>query len=299
MVKRLSLVLLLLAAFAPRVSSSAEGALSVQIQPPEVQQGRTSLIRVAADPDVTAVEVTFAGKQFPLYRSVDGDWVGFLAADMTSERGTFPVQIVTWNGDHANPPQTEEFNVIWGAFLYQDIALPNSLVPLLDPELNQSENLKLTRIYSRYTPQKLWTGNLQPPVAGPMISEFGGIRSYNNGALEGRHTGTDFRAGLGEPVGAAGAGRVVFANYLPVRGNHIVIDHGMGVLTGYSHLSEIYVVPGQRVLAGDVIGAVGSTGRTQGAHSHFEVAVNGSWVDPVQFLQLQIPDAAPAVATAG
>jgi murein DD-endopeptidase MepM/ murein hydrolase activator NlpD len=270
----------------------AQTALFVQMSPREVQQGRTSLLRVTANSDVTRMEVVFDGNQFPLYRSVDGDWIGFLPASMTAERGTTDVSILAWRENDSIPTtQVETLDIVWGSFFYQDIVIEGSLARLLDPALNQQEEDTLQRVYSRYTPEKLWTGGLLAPVPGPMISEFGGIRNYNNGVLESRHTGSDFRAGLGEPTMAAGNGRVVFVATLPIHGNHVVIDHGIGVLTGYSHLSEVYVVPGQRVLAGDVIGAVGSTGRTQGAHAHFEVVVNGVWVDPPQFMSLQIPDA--------
>jgi murein DD-endopeptidase MepM/ murein hydrolase activator NlpD len=238
------------------------------------------------------VEVLFDGRQIPLYRSVEGDWVGLLPAGLEMQRGENPVNILTWRGEEASPPQAERINIVWGSFLYQDIAVPNALAPLLDPTLNEQEQDTVLAAYRRFTPQKWWTGAFLPPVPGAVISEFGGIRNYNSGVLESRHTGTDYRAGLGEPTSAAGDGRVVFANFTQIRGNHIIIDHGVGVMTGYSHLSEVYVVPGQRVLAGDIIGAVGATGRTQGAHMHFEVVVNGAWVDPVQFLTLPIPEEA-------
>jgi murein DD-endopeptidase MepM/ murein hydrolase activator NlpD len=300
LLKRFILPLIVLLIIASIMShpmrSQAQGLLIVQFQPAELQQGRTALIRVAGTPDLTRVEAVLNGERFPLYRSIDGDWVGFFPAGMNAERGAFNVAFDSWRGDEANPSQTEIMNVVWGGFLYQDIVLPNALTPLLDPALNDWENDTLERVYSRYTPEKLWEGDLMLPVPGPQISEFGGIRNYNNGVLEGRHTGTDYRAGVGEPVSVAGHGRVVYANFLPVHGNHIVVDHGIGVLTGYSHLSEIFVVPGQRVLAGDVIGLVGATGRVQGAHLHFEITVNGYWVDPPQFMTINIPEAAPVRA---
>lgn len=276
----------------PTLNTQAQTAVFVQISPPEIQQGRTAVIRILAGDEITRVEVLFDGRQFPLYRSVEGDWVGFLPAGLEMERGENPVNVLTWHGSEANPPQVERINIVWGSFLYQDIAISNELAPLLDPTLNNQELSTVMSAYSRFTPQKWWTGALTPPVPGAQISEFGGIRSYNNGVLESRHTGMDFRAGLGEPIHASGDGRVVFANFTQIRGNHVIIDHGVGVMTGYSHMSEIYVVPGQRILAGDVIGAVGSTGRTQGAHMHFEVVVNGAWVDPLQFLSLTVPEEA-------
>ena len=270
--------------------SHAEGLLLVRILPAEVQQGRTALLRVAAPPEVTRVEAVFSSHQFPLYRSVDGDWVGLLATDIYTDRGAFPVEILSWIEDVPYSTQVESINVIWGSFLYQNIHISNNLVPLLDPALNEQEFETLQRVYNRLTPEKLWRGAFQPPVPGVQISEFGGIRDYNDGLLAGRHTGIDYRAGLGEPVHAAANGRVVFAQHTPIHGNHVIIDHGIGVLTGYSHMDELYVVPGQRILQGDVLGSVGATGRVEGAHFHFELTVNGFWIDPTQFMGLSIPE---------
>jgi len=74
-----------------------------------------------------------------------------------------------------------------------------------------------------------------------------------------------------------------------VRGNATMIDHGWGVYTGYYHQKEIYVQVGDRVQAGQLIGLVGSTGRSQGPHLHFEVWVNGVQVDPLDWLSQTFP----------
>lgn len=291
------LVAILLGPMATR--SDAQGLLLVQLTPVELQQGRTSVIRVTAPPDITRIEILFDGVQTPLYRTSQGDWGGFVAADMDSARGETPLQVLSWQGDEPRPPQSELVNVVWGAFLFQDIQISGALEALLDPQLNADEENTLLRIFRRYTPQKLWTGPFAVPVPGQEISEFGGIRNFNNGVLEGRHTGVDFRAGTGELALAAADGRVVFAGFLPIRGNHVVVEHGIGVFTGYSHLSEIMVVPGQRILQGDTLGLVGATGRVQGAHMHFEVSVNGSWVDPLQFMSLPAPEQGAARSVGG
>lgn len=296
----LIILLIMVVCIYPQRSGTAQvTTLFVQMSPVDIQQGRTALIRVVAPDNVTRVQILFQGRIAPLYRSAEGDWVGFVVADMNGETGEQnPVQVYSWTGEVANAPQTENIIVRYGGFLTQEFSIPNSQAPLLDPALNQEEINRLIRIYSRRTPEKLWTTFMQP-VPGEQSSEFGGIRSYNNGLLRNaRHTGIDFRAGTGESVMAAAAGRIVFASTLPIRGNHVIIDHGWGVLTGYSHLSEIYVVPGQLVLEGAIIGAVGTTGRSQGAHLHFEMAVNGLWVDAAQFMTLNVPPPALQLAEA-
>lgn len=297
---KVAIFLLILVMIGIAAPAQAQVNLLIQIQPKEIQQGRTGIIRVVAPGDTTRMQVLFDGRVYPMYATNEGDWVGFLVVDMNATRGAdLPVDVYTWQGETANSPQRETVSIVWGSFDYQNIAIPYEQQDLLNADTNRQDFNTLVQVYSRRTEQKYWTGTLQLPVLGPQISTFGGIRTYNEGVLESRHTGVDYRAGTGENVLASGHGVVVFAQRLPIHGNHVVIDHGWGVLTGYSHLSEIYVVPGQRVVVGDVIGLVGATGRVQGAHMHFELTVNGLWVDPSQFLNLTIPEAASDLMMVG
>jgi murein DD-endopeptidase MepM/ murein hydrolase activator NlpD len=99
------------------------------------------------------------------------------------------------------------------------------------------------------------------------------------------HTGLDFKAEHGAPVRASGAGQVVSAEYTGGYGNMVEIDHGNGVTTRYAHLSAILVSVGQPVTAGAIVGRAGSTGRSTGAHLHYETRIDGEAVDPQRFLR--------------
>jgi murein DD-endopeptidase MepM/ murein hydrolase activator NlpD len=95
------------------------------------------------------------------------------------------------------------------------------------------------------------------------------------------HRGLDIKASLGAPIYAADSGVIVYSGWNDYGyGNLVVIDHGNGWQTVYGHLSQIYVVCGQSVGQGVGIGLAGSTGRSSGAHLHFEVRYNGSFVNP-------------------
>ncbi|MGB8020680.1 MAG: M23 family metallopeptidase [Candidatus Nanopelagicales bacterium] len=100
----------------------------------------------------------------------------------------------------------------------------------------------------------------------------------------GSHTGLDFAAPSGTPARAAASGKVISAEYAGSYGNQIVIDHGNGYQTSCSHLSSIGVSVGERVVAGDRIGAVGSTGNSTGPHLHFEVLRDDAPIDPEDWL---------------
>jgi murein DD-endopeptidase MepM/ murein hydrolase activator NlpD len=99
----------------------------------------------------------------------------------------------------------------------------------------------------------------------------------------------DIAANMGDPVQAANRGRVALAEALKVRGNAVIIDHGLGVYSCYYHLSEIRVQKGQMIEKGQVIGLVGSTGLSTGPHLHWEMRVTGNPVNPIQWTQRAIP----------
>ena len=116
-----------------------------------------------------------------------------------------------------------------------------------------------------------------------MVSGFG-YRTDPFTKVRKMHEGMDFTAKIGTPIYATGDGVVARAdNSASGYGNHIVIRHGYGYETLYGHLSRYKCRAGQRIKRGDVIGFVGSTGRSQGPHLHYEIHKNGSVVNPINF----------------
>lgn len=115
------------------------------------------------------------------------------------------------------------------------------------------------------------------PVLGPVTSPFG-LRDGKP------HEGLDIAAGAGTPVRAAAKGQVVYAGPADTYGLLIILAHPGGWTTYYAHCERIEVTIGQAVSAGELIGAVGSTGRSTGPHLHFELRLNGTPYDPAAFL---------------
>jgi len=99
------------------------------------------------------------------------------------------------------------------------------------------------------------------------------------------HTGIDLRGDIGEPVRATASGHVSIAGREGGYGNMVEINHGNGLATRYGHLSQIDVKVGQFVRIGEVVGRIGSTGRSTGPHLHYETRVNGEAIDPQKFLR--------------
>ena len=121
------------------------------------------------------------------------------------------------------------------------------------------------------------------PVRGILTSGFG-TRSDPMTHGPGLHQGVDIAAAAGQPVCAAADGLVMLAARTGGYGEAVYLAHGFGISTRYGHLSEIDVHPGQRVHRGDVIGRVGSTGRSTGAHLHYEVRLDGAPVNPLAYI---------------
>ncbi len=126
---------------------------------------------------------------------------------------------------------------------------------------------------------------LMSPLAGFEPGSGFGLRTDPIDGSQKMHKGVDIGAPAGTPITAAGDGIVTWAGERGGYGQLVVIDHGGGVETRYAHQSRLDVTPGQRVAAGEVIGAVGSTGRSTGPHLHFEVRVDGEAVDPADWLR--------------
>jgi murein DD-endopeptidase MepM/ murein hydrolase activator NlpD len=128
-----------------------------------------------------------------------------------------------------------------------------------------------------YTPT-IW------PVNGTLEGGFGGRRNPFGGAGYEFHSGQDIEADWGAPVVSGASGRVTFVGWQNGYGQLVVVDHGGGLTTRYAHLSHIDVDLDQVVSRGQLVGKVGSTGRSTGPHLHYEVRINDQPVNPLPYL---------------
>jgi murein DD-endopeptidase MepM/ murein hydrolase activator NlpD len=127
------------------------------------------------------------------------------------------------------------------------------------------------------------------PVDGQITASFGErIDPFNGeGAF---HSGVDIGSNYGHAVIAPADGVVTFADFLGGYGKAIMIDHGHGISTRYGHLSGFAVTPGQEVHRGEVIGYIGTSGRSTGPHLHYEVRINDTPVNPYKYLRMTVAD---------
>lgn len=169
----------------------------------------------------------------------------------------------------------------------------------IDIDNTKPEDDLVKTIVNEHTSQKTWDGPFRPPIDVPpgysiypdcTTSSYGNLRSYNDGPYNYYHTGLDLSAcGNNLNIYAVAPGKIVFADLLTVRGNYVVIDHGWGVFSAYGHMSEIDVTVGQIVEPGQLLGLIGKTGRVDGPHLHWEIWVNGTQVQPLDWLDNTYP----------
>jgi murein DD-endopeptidase MepM/ murein hydrolase activator NlpD len=167
-----------------------------------------------------------------------------------------------------------------GSWDYDELTLTGAAAEI-DQAAIRAEGERLYAIWSQATPAPLWHGPFQYPIDNylQVSSRYGARRSYNGGPYRTYHEGVDFSAYGGTPVYAAAGGTVVLAEILYVRGGAVLVDHGLGVYSGYYHMSEVHVTPGQVVAAGDQVGEVGSLGLSTGNHLHWDLLAAATWVD--------------------
>ena len=146
------------------------------------------------------------------------------------------------------------------------------------------------RAYEAILRQRGYTPTLWP-VDGTLEGGFGGRRNPFGGAGYEFHSGQDIEAPWGAPVVAGASGQVSFVGWQNGYGQLVVVDHGGGLTTRYGHLSHIDVELNQTVSRGQLLGKVGSTGRSTGPHLHYEVRINDQPVNPLPYLLLSMKTA--------
>lgn len=178
----------------------------------------------------------------------------------------------------------EELRIIPGGKPVEELNVPASTLSVITPTGRELERQAFERAFAESLPEPAWTDPFVLPIEGRSTSGFGFPRRYAPGGPVSYHQGSDIGAPTGTPVRAANAGLVRIADFFPIKGGLTIIDHGGGVSSLYFHQSEILVTEGEAVSAGQIIGAVGSTGLSTGPHLHWEMRVDGEPSNPMTWV---------------
>jgi murein DD-endopeptidase MepM/ murein hydrolase activator NlpD len=271
--------------------------IAVELTPLPLIQGQTLAIKVRTDEPVslaasfTSTGLSASDNRPLVFVGENGQYWALVGIQATAQGGPYLLELTATDATGKATRTSKLIRVIAGNFATEQIALPPETSKLLDPALIKAENERLSQIVGIFSRQPLWEGLFGVPLRDHLrvTSGFGTRRSYSGGPPTSFHEGLDYGAAAGTSVRAAAAGRVALAEELAVRGKAVIIDHGLGVYSGYYHLSEIAVKAEQKVERGDLIGKVGSTGLSTGSHLHWEIRVGSVYVDPLQWTRQVFP----------
>ena len=156
----------------------------------------------------------------------------------------------------------------------------------VNTRVRRENEQRIREIAANTAPERLWSGPFVQWANSQVTSRFAERRTYKvdgKDVSQATHFGYDLATTAGAPITAANSGRVLYAGELGIYGNCVIVDHGMGVVTLYGHLSSLEAKEGLAVEKGAVLGRSGATGLAGGDHLHFAVLVGTAYVDPVEW----------------
>jgi murein DD-endopeptidase MepM/ murein hydrolase activator NlpD len=291
------LIVVLLAAvavFAPKLAFCTESAtgVSIGLAPEQLQNGSPCLVTVQLDSAARSVSGSMQGHSVVFFASPDKrTWYSLAGIDVETAPGIYPLAIEATLEDGSHRALQKDVVVAEAPYEKVPLSVPGRFV---EPNAAALKKIAADKIVkdkafasSAATPQ--WTGNFAPPLRlAPQSDSFGNQRLFN-GKLASVHRGLDYRAKMSTPVAAINSGRVVLAQPLYFEGGCIVIDHGLGLMSVYMHLSKIQVSVGRKVSRGQIIALSGASGRATGPHLHLGVRWQGSYLDPAKLFKIRLP----------
>jgi murein DD-endopeptidase MepM/ murein hydrolase activator NlpD len=252
--------------------------------PGSIRQGGTLRIRGP----VAAVAARMHDRTIRLFPEKGGESFGLMPVPADQKPGDYQVELLDRNNAAV---ATASLKVVDAHFPKQNVVIEQGLAEL-KPSPGESETAAAFR--KSVSEVRYWAEPLTLPVRGCMTSPFG-VQRYLNGKATGDfHGGLDQRSPSGTPVRAVEGGVVKIVREWNLHGRTVGIDHGQGLESMYLHMSKFAVAEGATVQKGDVIGYVGSTGRSTAPHLHWTLYVNGVSVNPVEWVRV-----APCSANAG
>jgi murein DD-endopeptidase MepM/ murein hydrolase activator NlpD len=281
--------------FVPGDGKDSPGAfpgeiLKVDYSPETFIQGHTYVMNVNG-PEDTELTGTFGDYPLHFFSNGDESYLALQGLHAKENLGFKPLSISGTLPDGTPFAHTQMVQVNSGNYPYEEILdVPMATVSL---EVTEEETTKLEEIVAPATSNKFWKGSFSAPVPPELslayASYYGNRRSFNGSGYFYFHSGLDYYSLMGGDIYAPAPGKVVYIGDLPIHGNTTILNHGWGVYTLYAHQSEFLVRVGDKVATGELIGRVGSTGRSSGPHLHWEVWVGGIPIDPLDWIENSYP----------
>lgn len=248
-------------------------------------QGSAVQVTLPDEPHVKSVHVVWQKKNVPAFH-VGAVWTTVLGVDLDSKPGQHAAEAVLTTDDGRVERRKITINVAAKKYPTTTLKVAERFVELSKADLARSkeESGEANAIYERMTTDLAPHEPFTVPIPGAVGRNFGERRIFN-GEPRAPHSGADLQAAAGTPVHATNRGRVALAKNLFFTGNTVIVDHGLGIISLYAHLSRIDVKSGEIVSNGQVVGLVGATGRVTAPHLHWGMRVQGARVDPFSLVR--------------
>jgi len=265
----------------------AANSPTVVVKPTTLTPGQLAIVRVGPMPEAATAKVTLDGVLAPQVPCADdaAQRCAVVAVPYEVKAGKKTVAVaVTVEGKTVEI--SAGLRVKPGKFKTTKLNVdPSKVSPPAEAMARiQEEKEELAACLTNSSTTPLWDGLFMLPVDALVTGGYGSRRMFN-GELKSSHLGTDIRADEKTPIVAGNAGKVALAKDMYFAGNLVVIDHGLGILTGYAHMSRIDVKKGDPVTKGQRLGMAGRTGRVTGPHLHWTFRVGDNLIDAAQAIR--------------
>ena len=273
------LIAALLVCFTP---VSAEH-FQAEVLPHKISPGEAFIVKVTGMKTIHLPSASLAKKKLNFSSCGEGCFIAIGAVGLKTKPGIYTIKVRA-----GKKKKNLKLNVMHTIFPTLKLTLHEDKVFLNPDDLRRakSEKKRLQSIFQKVS-DRLWDSGFILPLENEISTVFGAKRILNHKRIS-VHRGVDIQGCDGEGVKASNAGRIVLADELFFGGNTIILDHGQGIYTIYMHLSKFNVKLGDIISKGNVIGLVGSSGRSTGPHLHFGVKVLNINTDPVSFTELEL-----------
>jgi murein DD-endopeptidase MepM/ murein hydrolase activator NlpD len=264
-------------------------AFNLDIAESTITNGRTALIEFKKEKNIEYNRVVLGKKTYKIQEHPTDTYKMYVLVPVSyyAKPSDKKVEIFYSDGDKEKS-KTVFFRIEDGKYEKEKIQVQKSKVNPTSKEVKKrtaKEYAQAMKIYGTSTKKSYISSKFIAPMSSKITSDFGKARVYND-ALNGYHSGTDYRAKVGTPIVASNDGVVVLVKDRFYSGGTVILDHGHGIYTCYYHMNEFSVKHGEVVKKADVIGLSGVSGRVTGPHLHFSARVSGVQVDPLQLIEL-------------
>jgi hypothetical protein len=257
--------------------------------PEDLANGSPALFTVHAQ-NASAITGQWQGHLLTFFRA-DNVWHSLAGIDVEAAPGSYPLTVEMKDSHGVSHTVHRDITIIAAPYKEVPLTVPEKFV---QPDAAAQKTIAADKVlkdkaFASSASHALWSGRFSPPLRVGLRTDSFGTRRVFNGTLASVHRGLDYRAKPGTPVAAVNSGRIVLARPLYYEGNCVIIDHGLGLMTLYMHLSKFKVTEGASVKRGQIIALSGGTGRATGPHLHLGLRWQGAYLDAAKLFSLNLP----------